>query len=726
MVVLHMVVFGPTVEVTACARDGTTALGDKVTVGTHVRFNEDDDDADGGGTVQDKDDDDIRQGGVPKEDDLIKVHFTFSPGFATLETGKVVLKRANSKIRLWKYSYKGGAANECVFDEADETEKVYDLSESSDRTAFLADVRDKDAWVEGSVASDGLKDTGLSLIYRNPAGNTVSSDLVKFTVIRTLITVYGSDEATAVRLDKTDSPGAYLWYNHDDDDENNTEDRSDLQNAVTGENDLLKVTIAFSDLFANLHSGKVVIERTNTTLRLWMSKTKGANQELTFTDNQRAYDLSGGGRQDFLNEIRNKDLWLESYEPSSVLRDTGLKVIYRNPADKDVCRHDGVCTVLDFETTHVAFNVDRAGHNSEGMNIRVNYSAGVEIEAPEWIVHGAGAGTFPDKSDTAAYIAGRPVNVWVRFTVSPAVKSAELRAAGTKKQTGALSLGNLGATAGTAESWKAVAFAGGVSQGDAGDTRSTINSVAGYVKFTPQNTTSSSIALEDALCQFQIRKIGGDEAMPALNVRQTGQRIPHRLYTLLGDPQTPWDTTDGGANVRRQPWVDALKWACKWAQGKTDIPGALEGLTCNSFTEGTTGWKNYDGGPGHTDGTKLKLTLLLSDNKADCRDMSAILDVFAKLLGTAQSNDVRCRVLRGPFLTQKINPIGPLGWDKHPWAFHQVAVFPSDDVYDACAQLNENSPYQPVDCDEGVYKGDLLDTGETGSWETPFKYDEIE
>jgi hypothetical protein len=45
-------------------------------------------------------DDDVRQGGVPKEDDLIKVRVTFDTGFANLNWGKVVLKRDNSNIRL--------------------------------------------------------------------------------------------------------------------------------------------------------------------------------------------------------------------------------------------------------------------------------------------------------------------------------------------------------------------------------------------------------------------------------------------------------------------------------------------------------------------------------------------------------------------------------------------------------------------------------------------------
>jgi len=119
--------------------------------GAYVAFNNDDDDADGGGTTADWDDDDIRQSGTPKEDDTIKGKTAFGSIFSGLEIGKVVLKRENKKITLWKLEYKGGASQEIVFDAAESTEKVYDLSNSTQQAAFIADVYNKDLWVDGNL-----------------------------------------------------------------------------------------------------------------------------------------------------------------------------------------------------------------------------------------------------------------------------------------------------------------------------------------------------------------------------------------------------------------------------------------------------------------------------------------------------------------------------------------------------------------------------------------------
>ncbi len=153
-------------SLTAYKRDGTTevTMDKEADPGAYMAYNNDDDDADGGGTTADKDDDDVRDGETPKEDDTIKTHTDFGSIFDSLQTGKVVLKRDNTKVKLWKNSYKGGASEEIVFDAAGNTEKVYDLSNGDDRTAFGNDIKDKDLWLEGYQASAALKDTGLTLI----------------------------------------------------------------------------------------------------------------------------------------------------------------------------------------------------------------------------------------------------------------------------------------------------------------------------------------------------------------------------------------------------------------------------------------------------------------------------------------------------------------------------------------------------------------------------------
>jgi tetratricopeptide (TPR) repeat protein len=580
MVVLHVMVFDPTVEMTAYARDGTTALGDKVTVAAHVRLNEDDDDADGGGTVQDKDDNDVRlPDGTPTEDDLIKVRFTFDPGFEHLQVGKVVLKRENSKIRLWKKHYKGGSANEFAFDQAGNTEKVYNLSNATHRSAFLSDVRDTNAWVEGSVASGGLKDTGLLLIYRDQDDEEVDSDLVKFTVIRSNLVPYTADGATPIFLDKRDTPGVYIWYNRDDDDQNDTEDRDDVLTTVTGEDDLLKVQCLFNNFFATLQAGRVVLERVNATLRLWRSSTKGDGQEIGFTNNRKVYDLSGQDRQAFLDQVHGKNLWLEGYEYSANLRDTSLSLIYEDPNGKEVCRSSVVYTVLKLDVTHIAFNVDRSGIFADGMNIRRSGTANTEIRAPEWWGDSADQDTEPDTNDAKCYQADSQVTVRARITVTPSLKSVEIAAIGTRAATGDLSLGNLGAERGVAHSWTSVAFESGVSTGD------TVESLAGFVQFLPQNNTTCCIQREEAKWQFQIRSVNADYVFLPLSVTAPGQRAWITIYTTWAAPLYPWSTVDTDDDDPRHPWVSALEFVTQTAnaKGRTDYSAMVQ-LTTYLFS----------------------------------------------------------------------------------------------------------------------------------------------
>jgi len=68
------------------------------------------------------------------------------------------------------------------------------------------DIKNKDVWVEGSSASAALKDTGLSLIYRDVADKDVCADPVKVTVIDSSLTLYKRDGTTAVAMDKEADP----------------------------------------------------------------------------------------------------------------------------------------------------------------------------------------------------------------------------------------------------------------------------------------------------------------------------------------------------------------------------------------------------------------------------------------------------------------------------------------------------------------------------------------
>jgi hypothetical protein len=360
-------------DLKAFKRDGTTEVAEdkEEDPGAYVAYNNDDDDADGGGTQMDKDDNDIRKDTVGKEDDTIKVKCVFGNDFATMTEGKVVLKRADTKIKLWKKQSKEGAANEIVFNLVGNTEKVYDLSVAADRTAFNDDIRDKELWLEGFDVSTALKDTSLKLIYRDGGDSDLASDLVKLTVFPIWLKTYKWD-AAELTMDKEDTPGNFIAVNNDDDDGNNVKDIDDPGHA--SENDLQKVRFEFGALFSTLQTGKVVIERNGDNLKLWKQSTKGAGNEIEFTSNKKVYDLTDSQyRADFVDDILNKDLFVEGAVMSNAERDTTFTLKFVDTADIDVCKDPVKYTVFKID-----LDVNNDGDLDDAVDGAVGYMPGEE------------------------------------------------------------------------------------------------------------------------------------------------------------------------------------------------------------------------------------------------------------------------------------------------------------------------------------------------------------
>ena len=291
--------------------------------GAYVAYNNDDDDADGGGTTADKDD-----SSVAGEDDLIKFKFEFPDIFESLITGKVVIERENTKINLWRQQTKNNQG--IAFD--GNNKKTYVLSNPTEKNNFTLEILNKDLWVEGYSPSSTLKDTHLKLSYTDSSDTEIYSDYIKLTVFGTELKTYKRD-GTELKIDKEKNPGNYIVYNNDDDDGDRTIDVSDPP-ATANEDDLQKVTFKFdfTNIFDSLQTGKVIIERSNDKLKLW--KEMARTNEITFTSNKKTYDLStSGGRTNFSNDIKNKDLYVEGANKSSSVKDTEFILKYIDSSD---------------------------------------------------------------------------------------------------------------------------------------------------------------------------------------------------------------------------------------------------------------------------------------------------------------------------------------------------------------------------------------------------------
>ncbi len=168
----------------------------------------------------------------------------------------------------------------------------------------------------------------------------------------------------------------------------------------------------------------------------------------------------------------------------------------------------------------------------------------------------------------------------------------------------------------------------------------------------------------------------------------------HMYYTVLSIPQDPME----------EPWTSVLNYACDWASGQSSSLNAVTKITEGAYINLDV---EYYGGGTHATLPNFYLTNMLNDGWADCRDMSAIVQVFSGAVGIS---GIQVRRINGQFNYKPILPIGKSSWNAGIWNFHQVGYF--NNVYDACLKLDQSSPRIPVnEAINGGYKDDLYSSG---------------
>jgi hypothetical protein len=122
----------------------------------------------------------------------------------------------------------------------------------------------------------------------------------EFTVFRINLSVTDLDGT----LDeaKENNPGAYVHYNLDDDNTNDTPDSTEWQ-TIQSENDLLNAKIEFEPSTVNLTKGKVTL-KAGQNLRVWSSYTKGSGTDI-LTNQQKTWDLSDPSQLADFNNLRS-------------------------------------------------------------------------------------------------------------------------------------------------------------------------------------------------------------------------------------------------------------------------------------------------------------------------------------------------------------------------------------------------------------------------------------
>ncbi len=218
----------------------------------------------------------------------------------------------------------------------------------------------------------------------------------------------------------------------------------------------------------------------------------------------------------------------------------------------------------------------------------------------------------------------------------------------------------------------------------------------------------------------------------------------HRIYTVLGVPQSPWQQKPYSKANTQLPWTEVLDYSCSaaaWAFTLKDaaakITQAVNALGPNVLKY--SGASHWYSGPGDFDCTAF-LDLLnpnTSSNgnghRVDCSDCATILSTFANILGCDLS---QCQMNSWSkfesFKTNPILPIGLSGWAPTTWNYHEVAWTGgggvNDHVFDASLHLNNNAnpankPYVPSlaadlrfgNPGDGDYRDKLASANPTGN-----------
>jgi hypothetical protein len=214
--------------------------------------------------------------------------------------------------------------------------------------------------------------------------------------------------------------------------------------------------------------------------------------------------------------------------------------------------------------------------------------------------------------------------------------------------------------------------------------------------------------LSDPHFWWKIENINGSGSS-AYSMNTSG---PHTVYTILAEPVSPWNNTFGSS---KNAWTNVLDYSCDWAATATDENSAVEKITTGAYSEfGKT--KTYKGSQSRTPSNFCYLTKMLATNAVDCRDMSAVVQLFTRILGgaTVQVRRVNDWQIDGLFKCKPILPIGLPTWDTNAvWRFHQFG-WHANSVNDACIKLKKSAPYVPIHDDlNGSYSNNLF---ESGTW----------
>ena len=161
-------------------------------------------------------------------------------------------------------------------------------------------------YVEGIQGSVALRDTGLTWSYTTDAGSI--SDMLALTVVYVNVQMQNLGEETGTTPHE-ELPGALMWLNRDDDNQNDTPDKDDT-GTVANENDLVALSLSIAPNTLNVGSLTLGIGSQG---KAWTTATKGTAAATTWA---------------LATDTLPTTLYLEGVTASSTLSDLEITTTY--------------------------------------------------------------------------------------------------------------------------------------------------------------------------------------------------------------------------------------------------------------------------------------------------------------------------------------------------------------------------------------------------------------
>ena len=286
-------------------------------------------------------------------------------------------------------------------------------------------------------------------------------------------------------------------------------------------------------------------------------------------------------------------------DPCDMFRTNYMGGVYYGQSHFPVLDTAATVSVYKITVEEIKFNHEAVSCAADAVNIRRNANLVFDTSHGEWWTGGANL-----QNDPVCYVGGIVPTVKAKFRVSPGLVSARIaaEAVGTDSPIGGLVA-------------RTVTFEDGVSD---------------WTDFPMDATIARTVRKVDHRWEWKVSQMN-DATVTKFVCSTTG---PHRVYVVLDQPVQPaWRMT---ARSTKNPWTNALDFACSVANGQSDAHSALSLITSNLFYN--MGFKYNNRGNGGSNYLKnncfdLSSYLVRKYITVNCDDQAYGLSALANVLG---------------------------------------------------------------------------------------------